>query len=288
MWLIAINYSAGEGRGSAVGVEVINFFADRNLPYQVFSAHSAKELRNEIDSFLNLNSVYGVICVGGDGLTHLILQVVVPRGIAFAVIPAGNRNDFLRSLGWSLDEIKSELNCIISTPPQPIDLGNVDSEWFATILYTGFDSVLNQKADTLRWLSRFPRYKVAMALELPRFKPLTYEISTDTFSFHTEAMLIAVANGRSFGGGMQIAPQAQLHDGLFDIVIIEPVGKLEFLKLLALIYSGSHINHPKVKMLRSSKVKISAAAIAYADGERIGFAPISAECIKGVGLTWIL
>ena len=98
----------------------------------------------------------------------------------------------------------------------------------------------------------------------------------------------AIGNGRSYGGGMYVCPQAQLNDGLFDVMILEPVSKVEFLKVFPKVYSGSHISHPKVKMMRSSKVKLTAKAIAYADGERIGPAPISAECIRGAGLTWSL
>ena len=82
--------------------------------------------------------------------------------------------------------------------------------------------------------------------------------------------------------------QAQLHDGLFDVVILEPVSKVEFIKTFPKVYSGSHLSHPAVKTLRAQKVRINAAAVAYADGERIGPAPISAECVKGAGLTWML
>jgi diacylglycerol kinase (ATP) len=101
-------------------------------------------------------------------------------------------------------------------------------------------------------------------------------------------MLVAIGNGKSYGGGMNICPQAQLHDGLFDVVLLEPVSTIEFLKVFPQVYSGSHISHPKVRTLRASKVSISANAVAYADGERIGAAPLSAECIKGAGLTWTL
>ena len=288
MWLIAINPFSGQGRGSKVSAHVIDFFANHSLPYQVFSAPNAATLKVEIENFLNLQSVFGVVSVGGDGLTHLILQLVVPRRIPFAPVPAGTGNDIVRSLGWSLDEVDQQLERVISTQAQAVDLGNVDSEWFAAVLSTGFDSVVNERANRLTWPRGPQRYNAAIALELPRFKPLTYSIETDSSSFHVEAMLIAVGNGKSYGGGMQVCPQAQLHDGLFDIMILEPVSKTEFLKVFPQVYSGSHIHHPKVRMMRSSKVKISASAIAYADGERIGPAPISAECVKGVGLTWIL
>jgi diacylglycerol kinase (ATP) len=230
----------------------------------------------------------GVIAVGGDGLAHLVLQVCVPLHIPFAVVPAGTGNDFVRTLGWSLDDIGPLLERVTTTEPSPIDLGNVDSEWFGAILSTGFDSVVNERANKLSWPKGPQRYNLAIALELPRFTPIEYEITCDSKSFTTKAMLVAVGNGKSYGGGMNICPQAQLHDGLFDVVILEPVSKVEFIKVFPTVYSGAHITHPKVKSLRAKKVTITAKAIAYADGERIGPAPISAECVKDAGLTWKL
>lgn len=288
MWAIAINPASGHGRGITVGKEVINFFAEKNLPYQVFTAPSSHELESELDSFLTKEPVQGVICVGGDGLAHLVLQLVVPRQVPFAVIPAGTGNDIVRTLGWSLEDIESHLQRITTSAPQKIDLGNVDSEWFAAILSTGFDSVVNERANRLAWPKGPQRYNVAIALELPRFSPIEYEISTDTTKFSTRAMLIAIGNGRSYGGGMLVCPQANMSDGLFDVMILEPVSKVEFLKVFPKVYSGSHTTHPQVKTFRTKKISIAANAIAYADGERIGAAPISAECVAGAGLTWKL
>jgi len=288
MWAIAINPTSGHGKGLIVGKAVVEYFSRHKIKYQVFSAKSADSLRQDLDSFLQTNPCKGVISVGGDGLAHLILQLVVPRHIPFAVMPAGTGNDIVRTLGWSLDEIDGYLERVTQEAASPIDLGNVDSEWFAAILSTGFDSVVNERANALKWPKGPSRYNVAIALELPKFAPLSYEISLDNQSFTTEAMLIAIGNGRSYGGGMYVCPQAQMHDGLFDIMILEPVSKLEFLKVFPKVYSGSHIGHPKVKTFRSKRVSLNAPAIAYADGERIGAAPLSVECVKDAGLTWAL
>jgi diacylglycerol kinase (ATP) len=288
MWAIAINPTSGHGRGIAVGEKVISFFASHKLDYQVFSGNSAIDLKTSLEQFLDSQPCEGIVSVGGDGLAHLILQLAVPRNIPFAVMPAGTGNDIVRSLGWSLDDIDSYLQRVVSAPASPIDLGNVDSEWFAAILSTGFDSVVNERANSLSWPKGPQRYNVSIALELPKFKPLEYEIALDNQSFTTEAMLIAIGNGRSYGGGMYVCPQAQMHDGLFDIMILEPVSKIEFLKVFPKVYSGSHITHPKVKMYRSKRVSLVSKAVAYADGERIGPAPVSAECISDAGLTWAL
>jgi len=288
MWAIAINPNSGQGRSIAIGEEVIKYFARKNLEYRIFSALSADALQQDLENFLDQQSVEGVISVGGDGLAHLILQVTVPRHIPFAIIPAGTGNDIVRTLGWSLDNIQSQLDRVTSTKAEPIDLGNVDSEWFAAILSTGFDSIVNERANRLKWPKGPQRYNVAIARELPRFTPIEYEITTDTRTFTTKAMLIAIGNGRSYGGGMLVCPQAHMNDGLFDVMILEPVSKLEFLKVFPKVYSGSHLSHPKVSTFRTKKISIQADAVAYADGERIGAAPISAECIPSAGLTWKL
>jgi diacylglycerol kinase (ATP) len=288
MWAIAINPTSGHGKGVKVGQKVVEYFDRHNLDYQVFSGLSADLLRKELESHLQTHSCEGIISVGGDGLAHLVLQVAVPRHIPFAVMPAGTGNDIVRTLGWSLDEIESYLDRVTTVPASAIDLGNVDSEWFAAILSTGFDSVVNERANRLSWPKGPQRYNVAIAMELPQFKPLEYEITVDTHSFTTKAMLIAIGNGRSYGGGMYVCPQAQMHDGLFDVMILEPVSKIEFLKVFPTVYSGSHITHPKVKIFRTKRITLVADAIAYADGERIGPAPISAECVRDAGLTWAL
>ena len=288
MWLIAINPHSGNGRGSEVAAEVIRYLSLQDISYRSIAAASADELTAELTREIESKSYQGLIAVGGDGLAHLVMQICVPQHLPFAVIPAGTGNDFVRTLGWSLDDIEPLLLRITTSQPTPIDLGNVDSEWFGAILSTGFDSVVNERANQLKWPSGPQRYNVAIALELPRFKATTYEITCDGETFTTEAMLVAVGNGKSYGGGMNICPQAQMNDGLFDLIILEPVSKVEFLKVFPRVYSGSHITHPKIRSMRAKKVTINAKAVAYADGERIGPAPVSAECVKDAGLTWKL
>lgn len=288
MWFVAINPSSGGGNGAIYARRVLAYLSSRDVEYQVFSANSAEQLRIELEGALDQRGIEGVIAVGGDGLAHLILQLVVPRSIPFAIIPAGTGNDIVRTLGWSLTNFENFLMRILSEPASSIDLGNVDSEWFAAILSTGFDSVVNERANSLKWPKGPQRYNVAIALELPKFQPIQYEITMDSTQLTTEAMLIAIGNGRSYGGGMLVCPHAQLNDGLFDVMILEPVTKIEFLKVFPKVFTGTHISHPAVKSYRTKKISIHADAVAYADGERIGRAPVSAECIASAGLTWTL
>ena len=289
MWVLVINPVSGGGKGAVLGTEVAGFFAEKQLPYQIITASSAEKLNKSLTEFLekNSNSIKGVIAIGGDGLAHLVLQIVVPRKIAFSVIPAGTGNDFVRALGYSLSEIKTQLNQVISSPPSKIDLGLADSEWFGAVLSTGFDSVVNEKANTLKWPKGPMKYNVAIAMELPKFKPLNYVIELDNQIIETEAMLIAVGNGSSYGGGMKVCPDADLRDGLFDVMVLRPVSKFEFIKVFPTVFSGKHVEHKQVDIYRTKRVSLQAQAVAYADGERIGGLPVRAECIAGAGLSWL-
>lgn len=288
MWALVINPVSGHGQGTTVGTYVAGFLTQNKIDYKIVMGNSAQKLAENLQLFLDRNSnCQGVIGVGGDGLLHTILQIVVPRKVAFTVIPAGTGNDFIRTLGWDLEQVDTQLNAVISTASTPIDLGLVDGEWFGAILSTGFDSIVNEKANTLQWPKGAMKYNAAIAMELPRFKPRHYEIVLDDRTISTEAMLIAVSNGRSYGGGMLVCPDANINDGLFDVMVLHPISKLEFLKVFPKVFAGTHVDHPAVEIIRSKTVRIESTAIAYADGERVGQLPVAAECVQSAVNTWV-
>jgi diacylglycerol kinase (ATP) len=287
LWAIVINPTSGRGKGAEVGKAVVGYFSRNDLKYQIITGISSENVDRDLKVFLEVNpDCKGVLSVGGDGLAHLVLQSVVPLEVAFAVTPAGTGNDFVRALNWPLDKLENLLDKITTVQPTRIDLGLVDGEWFGAILSSGFDAVVNEKANNLKWPSGPAKYNLAIALELPLFKPSHFEIELDDRTINTEAMLIAVGNGSSYGGGMRVCPDASVTDGLFDVMILKPVSKLEFIKVFPTVYSGKHVHHPKVDIYRTKKIQIHSTAIAYADGERIGALPISAECVSNAGLTW--
>ena len=288
MWALVINPVAGQGKGASVGTHVAGYLNSRGIKYEIIIGRNGIDQTDSLQRFLDRNpDCSGVIAVGGDGLLHLVLQKVTPAQVPLAVIPAGTGNDFVRTLGWSLEDIDAILEAVLSKKPSSVDLGLVDGEWFAAILSTGFDSIVNEKANAMSWPKGPMKYNAAIAIELPRFKPHHYEIILDDRTISTQAMLIAVSNGRSYGGGMLVCPQADVSDGYFDVMVLHPVSKLEFIKVFPRVFKGTHITHPAVEIVRSKSVKITADAVAYADGERIGQLPVSAQCIPGALMTWL-
>ena len=288
MWALVINPVAGQGKGASVGTYVAGYLNSRGIKYEIIIGRNGIDQADSLQRFLDRNpDCSGVIAVGGDGLLHLVLQKITPAQVPLAVIPAGTGNDFVRTLGWSPDDVDAILEAVLSKKPRSVDLGLVDGEWFAAILSTGFDSIVNEKANTLSWPKGPMKYNLAIAIELPRFAPRHYEIVLDDRIISTQAMLIAVANGRSYGGGMLVCPRADISDGYFDVMVLHPVSKLEFIKVFPRVFKGTHITHPAVEIVRSKKVKITSEAVAYADGERIGQLPVSAQCMPGALMTWM-
>ena len=288
MWALVINPVAGQGKGATVGTYVAGYLNSRGIKYEIIIGRSGLDQADSLQRFLDRNpDCSGVIAVGGDGLLHLVLQKITPAQVPLALIPAGTGNDFVRTLGWLPGDVDAILQTVLSEKPQSVDLGLVDGEWFAAILSTGFDSIVNEKANTMSWPKGPMKYNVAIAIELPRFAPRQYEIVLDDRTISTQAMLIAVANGRSYGGGMLVCPHADITDGYFDVMVLHPVSKLEFIKVFPRVFKGTHITHPAVEIVRSKSVKISSDAVAYADGERIGQLPVSAQCISGALMTWL-
>jgi diacylglycerol kinase (ATP) len=288
MWALVINPVSGQGKGTTVGTYVAGYLNQKKISFTIVTGNSSIALGDHLRTFIDKNpECEGIIAVGGDGLMHLITQIAVPLQIPFTIIPAGTGNDFVRTLGWSLDSLDDQLLSVTTTKPASIDLGLVDGEWFGAILSTGFDSIVNEKANSMQWPKGPMKYNAALAIELPRFKPRHYEITLDDRTISTEAMLIAVSNGRSYGGGMLVCPNANINDGLFDVMVLHPISKIEFMKVFPRVFAGTHISHPAVEIVRTRAVSIESKAVAYADGERIGQLPVSAECIHNAAQTWV-
>lgn len=287
VWLLAINPTSGRGSGARVGQLAANFLAQRGIEYRIVTGSNAlsfqENLRRECrDS----NTVTGVVAVGGDGLIHMAIQSCVSNAIRLVAIPAGTGNDFVRSLGWNPDKPLEPLWAAINENPERIDTGNIDGEYFGAIASTGFDSLVNERANTLAWPKGPSKYNVAMALELPKFRPIEYHFQIDGKNYQREAMLIAAGNGRSYGGGMMVCPNADMQDGLLDLMILNPVSKREFVRIFPSVYEGKHIEHPRVEIIQAREIRIEAEAICYADGERIGPMPANISVAKESLLTW--
>ena len=286
MWLVVVNPKAGLGSAAALATQIVGFLQSNEVAYRMISPNSVSETKSLVRELLQKGEATRLLSVGGDGLFHLLLQFAVEFKVPIAIAPGGTGNDFYRTLGWYGHDLNHYLAHLISSEPTLVDVGVVDGEYFGAVLSSGFDSVVNERANQMKWPKGPAKYNAAIALELPKFKAIEFKIYADERILEVEAMLIAIGNGRSYGGGMQVCPDANLQDGLLDIMILHPISKLEFVKVFPTVYKGTHIEHPEVEIIRAKRVRIESSAVAYADGERIGQLPVQVESLPQTLLTW--
>jgi diacylglycerol kinase (ATP) len=270
---LLINPSAGRGRGARAGRRAAHRLADAGLTVRTLAGRDVREAADLARESVE-DGVRALVVVGGDGMVHLGLQAVAGTGTPFGVVPAGTGNDFARALGLPLGDADDAADVVAAGHLREIDLGRTDGQWFAGVVAAGFDAKVNDRVNRMRWPKGPRRYDLATFAELGVFTPIPYHLELDGEVLDLEAMLVAVGNIPSYGGGLRITPGAELDDGMFDVVVVAPVGRLTLVRAFRRVKHGTHTVYPFVTVHRARRVKLDAPGItAYVDGERLGPLP---------------
>jgi diacylglycerol kinase (ATP) len=196
------------------------------------------------------------------------------------VIPAGTGNDFVRGVGLDPADAVAAAAVIGAGGSREVDLAAVNEHFVGTVVGTGFDALVNRRANSLSWPKGSLRYPLATFAELRVFAPLSYRLTIDGAVRRLDAMLVAVGNTTSYGGGMRICPDADVSDGLLDVTIVHPVNRLKLLQLLPLMYSGRFVRDSCVEQLRAEEVRVEGPGlVGFGDGELISAAPLSIRAV---------
>jgi diacylglycerol kinase (ATP) len=250
----------------------------------VVDAHVGSSVSDSVDLIRSAvaDGCDAVVVMGGDGMVHLAVQEVATTDVTLGVVPTGTGNDVSRYLGIPRRRPLDAADVVVGGRTRRIDLGHAGSTFFVTVLSAGFDSLVNERANTMTWPHGQLRYTIATLAELRVFRPLSYTLQLDGQTEQLDAMLVAVGNGPSYGGGLRMCEGAELDDGLLDVVAIRPVSKLELVKVYPRLFRGTHVTHPAYVRRRARHVSVAAAGVAaYADGERIGELPITVDIAPG-------
>jgi len=281
-----VNPTAGRGRGAHAAQPAASALRAAGFSVRTVLGANAEDGLTRARAAV-AEGTGALIAVGGDGMANLALQAVAGTRIPFGLVAVGTGNDFARALGLPVRAPAAAGRLIADALKgdrlRDIDLGRVDGRWFGTVLASGFDSRVNDRGNRMRWPTGRLKYDLAMLAELAAFRPLPYRITLDDGDVReVEATLVAVGNGSSYGGGMRICPGADLTDGLFDVTVVGDCSRTTLLRVFPTVYRGSHVDHPKVTVMRAAKVRIAARGISgYADGEPLGALPLTARCIPG-------
>ncbi|PRW61967.1 diacylglycerol kinase [Actinopolyspora mortivallis] len=220
-----------------------------------------------------------VVC-GGDGVMNLALRAAVGTSTPIGLVPAGTGNDYARMMGVHGSDPETAARVVLTGGTIAIDAGRCGEHWFGTVLAGGFDARVNERTNRMSWPRGTWRYNLAVLVELARLRPLDYTLELDGRTWHTSAVLVAVGNGTSYGGGMRICPGASWTDGWFDVTVIGPVAARRLVRVLPTVYDGRHVEYPQVTTVRARRVSVSTPGVtAYADGEPLQRLPLTAECV---------
>ncbi|MDT0186100.1 YegS/Rv2252/BmrU family lipid kinase [Microbacterium sp. ARD31] len=279
------NPTSGKGRGArhrdvALARLRESGFVVRNL--QGRDADEAADLARACVA----DGVEALVVCGGDGLVHLGAQAVAGTGVPLGLIPSGTGNDVARYLGLPRTDPVAAADRVIASRRRTIDLARAGDRYFVTVLAAGFDAIVNERANAMRWPRGQMRYNVATLAELRTFRPIPYVLQLDTDSgaetIQHEAMLVAVGNGPSFGGGLRITEGALLDDGLLDVVVITRMSKPKLVRSYPRLFTGRIDGVTEYVHRRVRSVTVAAPGIvSYADGERFGPLPLTVECVPG-------
>ena len=283
---VLVNPTSGKGRVSRHAAEVLSGLAARGDHVVAIQGDSAAHARALLASAV-VEGLDALVAVGGDGTVHLALQAVVGTPTALGIVPLGTGNDAATALGIPTSSAQDAVEVVLAGNATPFDVGHVvtadgTSAHFLCVLSTGFDSLVNERANQLTRPSGDARYVVALLAELRRFAPIPYRMVLDGELVESEAMIVSFGNGSSYGGGMRICPAADLHDGLLDMVSVDRMSRSKLLRLFPSIYPGRHVLHPEVSERPVHEAHVEApGGIAYADGERVGPLPADVTTVPG-------
>lgn len=279
--LLIVNPQAGGGRTGRALPAVRAELTRLGLPHRVAETRSLAHGRELARAAASAGEV--AVAFGGDGLIGAIADTLRGGDGVMGVLPGGRGNDFARALGIPLEPVPA-CAVLAAGSPRALDLGEVEGRGFIGIASCGFDSEANRIANRARVVKGNLVYAYGALRALAHWRPATFTVGLDGGPPQTvTGYTVAVANSRSYGGGMQLAPAADLDDGQLDVVIIGHISRPRFLGLMPTVFTGTHVNQPIVQTLRARSVTIAASRpfTVYADGDPIAALPATVRVVPG-------
>lgn len=294
---VALLTNPAAGKGSATDAATVARERLNNRGVDVVSIQGAtpEASRKLAADAINDDRVDALVVCGGDGLINLALQEQAQSGKPLGIIPAGTGNDHAREYNIPLHAEKAA-DVIADGFWTTTDLGimradapDVDPHWFGTIACAGFDSLVSDRTNKITWPKGRNRYNLAIVLEFLNFHSLPARVVLDPGTDQERELgdrvtLCAIGNTRTYGGGMYICPDANHHDGLFDVTVMGRMNRAEVVWKFGKIFRGSIRGENGIEMYQAKKVRVEMDGInGYADGELYAPLPMEVEVVPGAG-----
>jgi len=281
---LVISPTAGNGRGVVVGREVARRLSGTGSRVIPLGAPSRAQTSDLISRAVTGGLVDGIVTIGGDGTVHLAAQHLVGTDMVLGHVPFGTGNDIARDLGlttrWEsgLDRLMAALAARTTTVIDVMEItGGHGTVYGLAIVSAGLDAIVNERANTYRRPPGHARYLRALLAALPRYRPRPYRLAGNGRGNPAPAVIAAVANLRSFGGGLTLSPNSHWDDGVLEVLVAKPLSLVEFATIFPTVYRGSHVDSDIVHVHSTDRVVIDSLepVTAMVDGEEIGPLPIT-------------
>ncbi|MGN6217772.1 MAG: diacylglycerol/lipid kinase family protein [Solirubrobacterales bacterium] len=271
---LLVNPSSAGGRSLKLLPRIEAALDDRRA---VFRVERTRSLEHGAELALAATELGEVpVVVGGDGLLGAVGGAMAGSDAPLGLVPAGRGNDLARALGIPT-ESEAAVAAVLDGRSRRIDVGEANGKRFLGIASVGFDSECNRLANETHFLHGNLVYAYSMPRTLIGWRSARFTIAVGEERKRLTGYFVAVANNSVYGGGMWIAPEAEIDDGLFDVVAIEEVGKLRFLWGLRDVLRGAHLDKEEVSVFRAPRLQIDASRPfpVYADGDHLTDLPVS-------------
>jgi YegS/Rv2252/BmrU family lipid kinase len=270
--MLLVNPSAGAGRTRKLLPEAEASLQARGLPYRLVLTEGIEHGRSEAVAAADAGET--PVVMGGDGLIGQVGGALAGTGAEMGILPGGRGNDLARVLGIPR-EIGGAVDLLAAGACRAIDVGEVNGRRFLGIASCGLDSDANRIANDAKWIRGNLVYLYAALRALAAWRPARFRITLDGESTEFSGYAVAVANSKAYGGGMLLAPDAELDDGKLDVVCTGDIGKLRCLANLPKVFKGTHVEKEEITVLRGAEVEVRADRpfAVYADGDHLADLP---------------
>lgn len=270
-YIFIVNPISGNRKHGHLIKNIHHYMEINNYQYEIIITKAKGDATKIAKSFISEKNIV-IYSVGGDGTLNEIVNGIAGSKVKLGVIPAGSGNDFHKSLKTS------------SRKTRKIDLGIVNDKYFINIASIGIDAEISKNVSIFKKL-KFPRssiYDFSIIYTFFKFKYQNLKIEYKNQKYESKYLIVAICNGKYYGGGYKIAPLASFDDNYFDVYFADKVPKFKMLGLINLLKQAKHEESPVVKKVRLKELTIASDQdiICNYDGETLVSKKLEFKLVK--------
>lgn len=268
--IFIINPVAGRDRAKKIVPVIEEMMGEANKDYKIVYTKEPREAITLTKQAI-IEGFTIIVAVGGDGTINEVTEGIIESSnkVNLGIIPGGTGNDLAKGLDIPMDP-REALRIILKGNVKRIDTGRIGDKIFLNVASVGFDAeVVKNTVQIKKYFKGRFAYTISLIRTLFIYKTKKVKIELDDKEIEGNVFLLAIANGKYYGGGMKIAPMAIVDDGYFHICIVEKMSRVKILFIFPLIFKGNHASLKEVEFYKSKQVKVITSQPVYIniDGE---------------------